>query len=85
MTGMSVRGLDLYYRHYLLARAEQVTFPLVFESFCNCMNWAGFPSIAYIEITRSGNAAVGHLFMFIGEDEKTMFLNINPQIRRLCL
>lgn len=85
MTNREVNGLELCYRRYMLARQQQENFPIVFENYCNKMNWMKFPFVSFIEITRSGNAAVGHLFIFIGEDEKTEFLNKNPQIKRLCL
>lgn len=84
MTGRQVVSIDLCYRHYLLARQEQETFPIVFENYCLRMNHLKFPQVSFIEITRMGNAAVGHLFMFVGEDEKTEFLNNNPQIKMLC-
>ena len=79
-----ITGLELCYRRYMLARADQDNFPIVFEMYFDRMNWMRFPSVSFIEITRSGNAVVGHLFLFIGEDEKTEFLNKNPKIKKLC-
>lgn len=81
-TNRVLEGLDLCYRHYMLAREDQDSFPIVFENYCHRMNWMGFCQIAFIDLMSNG--AVGHLFMFISEDEKTLFLNKNPQIKRLC-
>lgn len=82
ITNRSFDRLDLCYRHFLLAREAQDTFPIVFDNYCNRMNWMGFPHLAFIDLLHNG--AVGHLFMFASEDEKGIFLNANPKIKKIC-